>query len=215
MSESTQQMILWLIPGAPLAAAIVTALLGPKLLREKSHWPCWLAIGVSAICSLVLLTQLVPQGFGSHPGAPVIATGYDWIDIGGMSIHVDLQADAMTAIMLTMVTCVSLLVSVFGSGYMHGDGGYARFFAEVSLFVFSMCMLVLASQLSADVRVLGGRRALQLSLDRLLVPQTERGGRRQEGVRRQSDRRLRLHPGRAADLEDVRVAQFCGCIGAA
>jgi NADH-quinone oxidoreductase subunit L len=143
MSESAQQIILWLIPGAPLAAMIVTALVGPKLLRERSHWPCWLAIAVSAACSLILLTQLVPQGFGNH--APAIAAGYEWINIGGLNIHVDLQADAMTAIMLSMVTCVSLLVAVFGAGYMHGDAGYARFFAEVSLFVFSMCMLVLAA----------------------------------------------------------------------
>ena len=51
----------------------------------------------------------------------------------------------MTAIMLSMVTTVSLLVAVFAAGYMHGDRGYPRFFAELSLFVFSMCMLVLAS----------------------------------------------------------------------
>ncbi len=50
----------------------------------------------------------------------------------------------MTAIMLSMVTGVSLLVAMFGSGYMHHDPGYPRFFAAVSMFVFSMCMLVLA-----------------------------------------------------------------------
>src|SRR5215471_8523989 len=100
------QYILWLIPGAPLAAAIVIALLGPKLLREKSHWPCWVAIATSAICSLYLLTVLVPQGFGSQPAAAKIAVGYQWIEIGGFNIRVDLAADAITAIMLSMVTCV-------------------------------------------------------------------------------------------------------------
>ena len=144
MADYTQHL-LWLIPAAPLAAAIVTALIGPKLLREKSHWPCWLALATSAICSLYLLTVLVPQGFGNQPAVSTIAVGYDWIDIGGLTIRADLAADAITAIMLSMVTCVSLLVAIFAAGYMHGDSGYARFFAEVSLFVFSMCMLVLAS----------------------------------------------------------------------
>lgn len=145
MSEATEKLVLWLIPGAPLAAAIITALLGPKLLREKSQWPCWIALAVSAICSFTLLLSIVPNGFTDHIGKPVIATGYQFIQIGNFDVRVDLQADAMTAIMLSMVTFVSFLVSVFGAGYMKGDPGFPRFFAEIALFVFSMCMLVLAA----------------------------------------------------------------------
>ncbi|MDP1797051.1 MAG: proton-conducting transporter membrane subunit, partial [Planctomycetaceae bacterium] len=66
-------------------------------------------------------------------------------DAGGMHVRVELRADAMSALMLVMVTTVSLLVAIFASGYMHGDPGYPRFFGALSLFVFSMCMLVLAS----------------------------------------------------------------------
>ena len=135
---------MWLIPGAPLAAAIVTALVGPKLLRERSHWPCWVALAVATICSFVLLVSIVPNGFTDHAGTPVVANGYQFLEIGGFNVRVDLRADAMTAIMLSMVTFVSFLVAVFGAGYMKGDPGFARFFAEISLFVFSMCMLVLA-----------------------------------------------------------------------
>jgi NADH-quinone oxidoreductase subunit L len=62
----------------------------------------------------------------------------------GMHVDVKLRADAMSALMLVMVTSVSLLVAIFAAGYMHGDPGYPRFFAALSLFVFSMCMLVLA-----------------------------------------------------------------------
>ncbi len=86
----------------------------------------------------------MPGNFAAHGSAPMVASGYQWIDVGGLNIRVDIQADAMTAIMLAMVTTVSLLVAVFSVGYMHHDPGYARFFAFVSLFVFSMCMLVLA-----------------------------------------------------------------------
>ncbi|MGD9632895.1 MAG: NADH-quinone oxidoreductase subunit L [Pirellulales bacterium] len=145
MSEATQQFVIWLIPAAPLLAAIVTALFGPKLLRENSQWPCWIALGVSALCSFALLLSIVPNNFSGPGGSPVVATGYQFLDIGGFNVRVDLQADAMTAIMLSMVTFVSFLVSMFGAGYMKGDPGFPRFFAEISLFVFSMSMLVLAS----------------------------------------------------------------------
>ncbi len=144
MTEATQNVVMWLIPGAPLAAAIVTALLGPKLLRERSQWPCWIALATAAICSFTLLLSIVPNGFTGHTGTPVVATGYEFLNIGGLAVRVDLQADAIVAIMLSMVTFVSFLVAVFGAGYMKGDPGFARFFAEISLFVFSMCMLVMA-----------------------------------------------------------------------
>ncbi len=144
MSEATRQLILWLIPGAPLAAAVVTALVGPRVLRERSHWPCWAALGIAAICSFTLLLSIVPNGFTGDAGTAVAASGYQFLEIGGMNVRVDLRADAIAAIMLSMVTLVSLLVAIFGAGYMKGDPGFARFFAEISLFVFSMCMLVLA-----------------------------------------------------------------------
>jgi NADH-quinone oxidoreductase subunit L len=152
MSEAAQQTILWLIPGAPLVAAIVIALLGPRLLGERSRWPCWLALAVSAVCALILLTNIVPNNWTNHGDAPVgvIAAGYSWLDLGpadmgGMQVRIDLRADAMSALMLSMVTTVSFLVSIFAASYMHGDKGYPRFFAAFSLFVFSMCMLVLSA----------------------------------------------------------------------
>jgi len=148
MSESTQHLILWLIPCLPLISAAVTAFLGPKLLRGWSHWPCALALLGSFLCSLILLTVIIPQAAQghehSHEAIAVVAPGYQWIDVGTFNVRIDLRADAMSAIMLSMVTGVSFLVVLFASGYMHGDPGYARFFAAVSLFVFSMCMLVLA-----------------------------------------------------------------------
>lgn len=145
MPENIQHLVMWLIPLAPMAAAIVTALLGPKGLREKSHLPCWFGLAVAVVCAYVLLFSIVPSGFGEHESKAVVAPGYQWIDVGGLNVRVELRADAMTAIMLSMVTAVSLLVAVFAAGYMHGDPGYARFFACFSLFVFSMCMLVLSS----------------------------------------------------------------------
>ncbi len=151
MPESTIQLILWLIPGAPLAAAILLALTGKAVWKEKSHLPCALAIGVSFICSLILLFKILPTTYaaaGEHAhdvlSGVVVGNGFDWLNVGTVHIGLNLRADAMTSIMLAMVTGVSTLVAIFGSGYMHHDPGYPRFFAAVSGFVFSMCMLVMS-----------------------------------------------------------------------
>jgi NADH-quinone oxidoreductase subunit L len=66
-------------------------------------------------------------------------------DVRGFSIPVALRLDPLTATMLTIITCVGLLVAIYSTGYMHGDPGYPRFFAVVAMFVFSMSMLVAAS----------------------------------------------------------------------
>jgi NADH-quinone oxidoreductase subunit L len=145
MSESTIQTVMWLMPAAPLAAAAVIALLGPRFLRERSHWPCWIALATSAACALTLWWSIVPGEFTEHGSRAVIATGFHWLDAGSMSVDINLRADAISALMLTMVTTVSTLVAIFAAGYMHGDGGYPRFFAAFSLFVFSMIMLVLSA----------------------------------------------------------------------
>jgi NADH-quinone oxidoreductase subunit L len=145
MPERIVSLILWSIPLAPLAAAIFTAVLGPKMLRQSSHLPCWLGIAVSAVCSYVLLFSILPEAATGDASRAAVATGYQWMEVGGIDVRVDLRADSMTALMLGMVTSVSLLVAVFAAGYMHGDPGYPRFFAFVSLFVFSMCMLVLSA----------------------------------------------------------------------
>ncbi len=148
MSETVRQIALWSIPVAPLAACVLIALTGVRWLRERSHYPCILALVVSLGSSLGVLAFAIPQTpyEMDHPYYPaVVSAGYEWIRIGGLDVSITLTADAMGAVMLAMVTLVSLLVAVYSAGYMRGDPGYARFFAEVSLFVFSMSMLVLAS----------------------------------------------------------------------
>ena len=185
---------MWLIPLAPLAAAIVTALFGPKLLRERSHWPCWIGLAVSAVCAYALLLSIVPAGFhgehGEHARSsrPAITGSTS----AASTSSIELRADAMTAIMLSMVTFVSLLVAIFAAGYMHGDPGYPRFFAVLLAVRVLDVHAGAVGELPAAVRVLGRRGPVQLPADRLLVQQAERGGGGEEGVRRQPHRRLRL-----------------------
>ncbi|HMO36647.1 MAG TPA: proton-conducting transporter membrane subunit, partial [Gemmatales bacterium] len=135
-----------LIPLLPLLAAILIALTGRKYLQQHSHWPTIIAFAISFLLSLAVLSEVK-----STPVAPTAAEKpqimkvYEWIDIGQMQVGVTLRADPLTAMMLVMVTFISMLVAIFSKGYMQGDPGYPRFFAAVSLFVFCMTMLVLSN----------------------------------------------------------------------
>ncbi|HJN11669.1 MAG TPA: NADH-quinone oxidoreductase subunit L [Pirellulaceae bacterium] len=157
-----------LIPLLPLLAAIIVAALGPRLLKERSHFVVIGAFAASFLLSCLLVMQLnaIHAGGGQHETAKTagyeqIVTLWTWVhvddafelsstdpatllDAGPHDFHVDiaLRADALTAMMLAMVTFVSTLVAIFAAGYMRGDRSYWRFFAYVALFVFSMTMLV-------------------------------------------------------------------------
>jgi len=150
------------IPALPLLAALLTAALGAKVLKENSHLPIIIALAVSFACSLMLVNE-VNKGYGETDGEGGYSRVYrlwtwasvDTSEVGNTSgseaagapftIDVTLRADALTAIMLSMVTFVSTLVAIFAAGYMHGDRGYWRFFTYIGLFVFSMTMLVSVS----------------------------------------------------------------------
>jgi NADH-quinone oxidoreductase subunit L len=145
---------LWLIPGLPLLASAVTAFLGPRLLRERSHWPCILAVIASFFLSFAVF--LTVHGMTGHdePGSddrPMLRSDpYPWIPVGdektGLSAvaRFTLRADALTAMMLVMITFIGSFIAIYSAGYMHGDPGYPRFFAEIALFITSMTTLVLA-----------------------------------------------------------------------
>jgi NADH-quinone oxidoreductase subunit L len=131
-------LLLALIPLLPLTASAMTALFGYTVLRRHSHWPCILGAASSCVCSFLLLIAVAQ---GDH----TIETYYTWFAAGAVDVGVTLRADALSAIMCVTVTFIGTLIVIYSVGYMHGDPGYPRFFAEVALFLFSMCGLVLAS----------------------------------------------------------------------
>jgi NADH-quinone oxidoreductase subunit L len=142
MQEHIPQLLV-MIPALPLAAAIIVAALGKRILREHSHVPVVVALVGSCVASLALIFA-VQQGGKEH--AEHLVRLWSWAVVDpGFRVDVVLRADSLTAIMLGMVTFVSTLVVIYASGYMHGDPGYWRFFAYVALFVFSMTMLVSVS----------------------------------------------------------------------
>jgi NADH-quinone oxidoreductase subunit L len=128
---------LWLIPVLPLVGSALTAFLGPRLLRHHSHWPCIIGVACSCLLAFYVLFQFSQGNEGGK-------AYYTWFQAGDVNIGFALRADGLTAIMLVTVTFVGSLIAIYSVGYMHGDPGYARFFAEIALFIFSMTGLVLA-----------------------------------------------------------------------
>jgi NADH-quinone oxidoreductase subunit L len=126
-----------LIPLLPLIAAAITAFLGPRFLRQHSHWPCILAAVVACGLSFAVLAGVLNGEIETH-------TYYTWFQAGQVDVGFSLHADGLTAIMLVTITFVGSLIVIYSVGYMHGDPGYPRFFAEMSLFLASMTGLVLA-----------------------------------------------------------------------
>src|SRR5438067_2709597 len=140
----SEQPLLWLIPGLPLLGATVAGFFGPKVLRQNSHWPVILGVGgafvVTLFCALLPLL--------GHDGPNLIrAPAVTWFQAGNVSVSYSIAVDPLTATMLTGITFISTLIAIFSVGYMHGDPGYPRYFAELSLFVAMMCVLVLADNL--------------------------------------------------------------------
>lgn len=129
-------MLYVLIPILPLAAFIVLSLAG-HVIRDRAHLLAVPAVGLSFLLSVLAFTEVAD---GHVLEIPL----YIWAASGDLTIRLGLYVDQLTAAMLLLVTVVSGLVHVYTIGYMHGEPGYARFFANIALFTFSMLMLVMS-----------------------------------------------------------------------
>ena len=125
---------------APLAAAIVAGLFGRQIGRAGSHWITILAVGLSCAFSCLVLRNMFWGGAESEN-----ISVYTWAVTDGLNMEVGFLVDRLTALMMAVVTFVSLMVHVYTIGYMHDDPGYQRFFSYISLFTFSMLMLVMSN----------------------------------------------------------------------
>ncbi len=125
---------------APLAGAIVAGLLGRKIGRAGAHWVTILTVGLSCILSLDVMRRFLFQDL------PVFNENlYTWLSVGDIEFHVGFLVDKLTALMMCVVTFVSLMVHIYTVGYMKDDDGYQRFFSYISLFTFAMLMLVMSN----------------------------------------------------------------------
>ncbi|WP_296508047.1 NADH-quinone oxidoreductase subunit L [Rhodoferax sp.] len=146
MSQTLSASTLLAIPLAPLAGAILAGVFGTKFGgnwfgRKASHTLTILGVLISFVLSAMTLMSVV------NDGARFNETIYTWMVVGGLKMEVGFLVDSLTAMMMCVVTFVSLMVHLYTVGYMEEDEGYNRFFAYISLFTFSMLMLVMSNNL--------------------------------------------------------------------
>ena len=124
----------------PLAASIVAGLFGRQIGRAGAHSITIAAVAVSFLLSAYVLKAIAIDGAATYNAAV-----YRWAAVGALTMEVGFLVDHLTALMMTVVTFVSLCVHVYTIGYMHDDDGYQRFFSYISLFTFAMLMLVMSN----------------------------------------------------------------------
>ncbi|HYR36451.1 MAG TPA: NADH-quinone oxidoreductase subunit L [Burkholderiales bacterium] len=123
---------------APLIGALVAGLGGRWITRQGAHSVTIFSVLLSFLASCVIFVDVLK-------GASFNETIYTWLTVGDTRFHIGFLIDRLTALMMVVVTFVSLMVHVYTIGYMADDPGYKRFFAYISLFTFSMLMLVMAN----------------------------------------------------------------------
>jgi len=124
----------------PLIAAVIAGLFGRQIGRSGAHTVTILGVAASFLMSLVVLKDQWLDGAGPWNGSV-----YTWAVVDGVRMEVGFLIDRLSALMMVVVTAVSLMVHVYTIGYMHDDPGYQRFFSYISLFTFAMLMLVMAN----------------------------------------------------------------------
>ncbi|KPK58329.1 MAG: NADH:ubiquinone oxidoreductase subunit L [Gammaproteobacteria bacterium SG8_31] len=125
---------------APLVAAAAAGLFGRHIGRAGAHWVTILGVALSFVLSAWVLEGLLSGRLQPFDGAV-----YTWGVSDGLRMEIGFLIDRLSALMMTVVTFVSLMVHIYTVGYMHEDPGYQRFFSYISLFTFAMLMLVMAN----------------------------------------------------------------------
>ncbi len=146
MSATLSASTLLAVPMAPLVGAALAGLFGTKfggnhIGRKVTHSLTILGVAIAFLISAMTLKSVVVDG------ARFNATLYEWMIVGGLKMEVGFLVDGLTAMMMCVVTFVSLMVHIYTIGYMDEDEGYNRFFSYISLFTFSMLMLVMSNNM--------------------------------------------------------------------
>ncbi|MDP2948163.1 MAG: NADH-quinone oxidoreductase subunit L [Chloroflexota bacterium] len=141
MLNTVPEAVVWAIFLLPISSFVIIGLFARP-------WPRWCGyitiavVGLSFLLSLWVLDSVIQED-----GRDLAFATHQWLTVGSLTVNLGLTVDGLTAIMLMVVTSVSFLVQVYSQGYMHGDPGYSRYYAFMSLFTGSMLGLVLAENL--------------------------------------------------------------------
>ena len=132
------KLLYLIVPLAPLLGAIIAGLFGKAIGRAGAHIVTILGVTISLLVSLIIFKDVMA-------GNSFNGDLYTWLESGGLSLKIGFLIDPLTAVMMIVVTFVSLMVHIYTIGYMAEDPGYQRFFSYISLFTFSMLMLVMSN----------------------------------------------------------------------
>ncbi len=143
MAVQLNPELLLAVPLAPLAGSMIAGLFGTRFFgnligRTASHSVTILGVLVAFLISVQTLLQVMD-------GASFNGTVYTWMTLGELKLEIGFLIDSLTAMMMCVVTFVSLMVHIYTIGYMQDDDGYNRFFSYISLFTFAMLMLVMSN----------------------------------------------------------------------
>ena len=146
MSQTLSAAALLTVPLAPLSGAILagvfgTAFGGNVLGRRLSHSLTIFGVFIAFVLSAMTLKSVALDG------ARFNETLYTWMTVGSLKMEVGFLVDGLTAMMMCVVTFVSLMVHIYTIGYMEEEDGYNRFFGYISLFTFAMLMLVMSNNM--------------------------------------------------------------------
>jgi len=136
--------LLWLVPAIPFAGFVLLVALGPRLRHSAAA-----VIGVGSIAIATVIAFGAAAALVARPPDARVFTQalWTWVRVGDFAPAVAFRLDALSTVMMLVVTGVSFLIHLYSTAFMRGDGGYSRFFAYMNLFVGSMLVLVLADNL--------------------------------------------------------------------
>ena len=135
---TTMQSLYLIVPLAPLAGALISGLLGWLIGRRAAHWVTIIGMVIATVTALLVFRDVLA---GNTFNGPL----YTWITSDDATLQIGFLIDRLSALMMVVVTFVSLMVHIYTIGYMADDPGYQRFFSYISLFTFSMLMLVMSN----------------------------------------------------------------------
>jgi NADH-quinone oxidoreductase subunit L len=146
MSQTLQASTLLAVPLAPLVGSTLAGLFGTRfggnwIGRRLTHTLTILGVLIAFVLSAMTLNSV------ANDGARFNETLYTWMVVGGLKMEIGFMVDGLTAMMMCVVTFVSLMVHIYTIGYMEEDEGYNRFFSYISLFTFAMLMLVMSNNM--------------------------------------------------------------------
>ena len=136
--------IVWLIPALPLAGFLVLIVAGRRIGEPGAGWLATFACGGSFLASVVVYAGLLGE---EGEGRSFVQTLFEWMPVGDLQVDIGFLADPLSITMALFVTGVGTLIHLYSIGYMHGDRDFSKFFVYMNLFILSMLMLVLGSNM--------------------------------------------------------------------